>query len=157
MEDRMSDKVRGIHPLLRLTVIAGVVTALALGGLGVFLTTRTGPDGTPSDISILGSTIKSSNAGVIAIFLAVVLLILVVRRAMSSADVALKSGSIKVGEELQLKNVQAGDVSGVRSKASGPRAGDIEVLKKAKITGGKIGDISGVTQEGEGGQPGVKQ
>jgi len=83
---QMSPPLRTATPLLKLVIIGGFVTGIALAGFGVWLV-YLGATGR-TEFSFFGQTFKSTNVGVTGIFLGAATIVLLVRRALKSLDQA---------------------------------------------------------------------
>jgi hypothetical protein len=74
----------------------------------------------------------------------------------TSLEVGHESGGkpdpgITVGSKAELRNVKAGDVTGIKASAPGAAAGAerIDVLREAKVENARLGDISGMKIGGD--------
>ena len=78
-------------------IIGGFVTGLGFAACGAYLVYR-GSSG-DTEISLFGQTFKSTNVGIAAIFVAVVMIVMLVRRTLGTVDrIANSQGESKASD-----------------------------------------------------------
>ena len=87
----MRNQVRATSPVLTLVILGGFVSGIIMAGLGIWLV-YLGATGV-TEFSFFGQTFKSANVGIAAIFLGAAVIVLLVRRALSSLDQAARPRS----------------------------------------------------------------
>ncbi|MGZ5008226.1 MAG: hypothetical protein ACXWE9_05655 [Methylobacter sp.] len=80
----MSAQLKAIETLMVFIAKGGFLLALAFAIIGVFLV-YLGAIGT-TEISLFGQNIKSQNVGISSIFLSVVMVVVIVRRILTTVD-----------------------------------------------------------------------
>lgn len=84
----MATPLRSATPVLRLVIVGGFITGIVLAAFGVWLV-YLGATGR-TEFVFFGQTFKSTNVGVVGIFLGAATIVLLVRRALKSLDHAAR-------------------------------------------------------------------